>query len=741
MSLQMSKGRKPISHLIQDLEDGVISDGERDYLMDCMRNSDEVRKLYLQHTKMAALLQEAAESRAQMGEIPISQERLHHEKRRSRFSTVLTGMAAILIAGVGFMFFYGPGLPSGSTAPSGVVSMEAARDASYSVGYTGGGERNGQRLLPGDRMNLSTGLLKLTFDSGVEALIEGPCDLEIVSASELSMSGGHGWFRVPDGAEGFAVQTSHTRVIDYGTEFGVRFDEKNELQVHVAKGLVGVDPSEAGIEEIRLKGGEALSVDESGNTRSVPLQVEMFRTRFSDRWDYIHWSFDELVGNEFAADGPIADVVDGTARLKSSKGMPNSNILSRSLTQGVMGNALSMHGDGVYAETGYAGIGSNVPRTVAAWVRHRGSLPRLSEDVVWPGTIENVKSGELVAGSKVPQGKQGFIAGYTNSGLVSSQSAITEPIRAGVTYTLSLQAATLVTETSGTYCMEFITYGPHVTDEARADCRQRPGARANGEKLMMKKLGEFTAAQSPIQVEMSFSAKEGSAFVGKYLAVRLLKVNGPVIYDDIQLTVKDEAGDVAPRVLLTEDFEAPRVRGFALGEVPTNQWVRSKVGYGSDICGLYNEGDLKEAPYLAWGHSNLGSMWALSVEGRGNLEWGVDMGRASLSAPSSIDRAAADQWNHVACVYTGRADVQGVPEILYYLNGKRVQGKSVAHGFRSSSAVVDTDILTDSSMSLTFGKAHNDVSTTAKGDLDEVYVVRGVMSEGQIQGLMRGEHP
>lgn len=741
MSVQMTKGRKPISHLIQDLEDGVISEADREYLMDCMRKSSGVRKLYMKHAKMAALLTEAAESRAAMGAIPISQERLFHEKRRIRFSTIVTGMAAMLIAALGVMFFYGPQLRFGL---SGVAKAEGANDASYFVSHSSGGARLGDGLLPGDRLNLSSGLLKLTFDSGVEALIEGPSDIEIVSDSEIVMSGGLGWFRVPEAGHGFTVSTSHSKIVDYGTEFGVRAGDSGVLEVHVADGLVGVDPNSEAVPETKLNGGEAVRVDELGKMETIPLQLGMFRTQFVGDWDYIHWSFDEIIDGAFPADGPIAQVVDGAARVKLLNGENlRSPQISKALTQGVRGNAFSMKMDGVYAETNYPGIGSNVPRTVAGWVRHRGNLPQRAAGLKWPGTIESVSSGELIRGTRAPEGKQGFVAAYTNSGIVSRKSAIKEPIHAGMTYTLSVQLSPLIGEASATGLVELVAFDPSLKDQARRDCRRSYLEKPRAEQglLLIESNISVTQHQAPVTAVLEFTAEEGQPYIGKSLAIRMCKSIGPIIYDNVELTVHKYGNAKSPRLLFADDFESPKVDGFAVKQAPSN-WVSANKGYGAELSGLYNQGEVNEAPYLAWGSPQKGAMWSVCLEGRAGVEWGVDMGNLTLWAPNPIESSATD-WNHIAMVYTGRVDAQGVPEVLYYLNGERVQGASGVQAARSASAqrLVDTDILSDAAESLRFGVGLGESNISANGDLDEVYLFRGVLNEDQIKNLMNGERP
>ena len=71
---------------------------------------------------------------------------------------------------------------------------------------------------------------------GPGSLIEGPSQIELIPRSTVRMDAGLGWFRVPEEGRGFTVRTKLGRVIDLGTEFGVRFARSDKLEVHVRTG-------------------------------------------------------------------------------------------------------------------------------------------------------------------------------------------------------------------------------------------------------------------------------------------------------------------------------------------------------------------------------------------------------------------------------------------------------------------------------------------------------------------------
>ena len=95
-------------------------------------------------------------------------------------------------------------------------------------------------LQSGQKIDLKQGFVKLAYENGVEAVIEGPAEYTVVD--ELTATLGHGRLgvRVPDGFSGFVVDTPSARVVDLGTEFSMRVRNTGVTQVHVVEGEVEV---------------------------------------------------------------------------------------------------------------------------------------------------------------------------------------------------------------------------------------------------------------------------------------------------------------------------------------------------------------------------------------------------------------------------------------------------------------------------------------------------------------------
>lgn len=96
----------------------------------------------------------------------------------------------------------------------------------------------GEQLAEGTRVALESGVARITFESGAEALIEGPCDFTVESAMRGALRSGRLSVSVPPRAYGFRIRSPDAEVIDLGTEFGVAVDEGGRSEVHVFKGVV-----------------------------------------------------------------------------------------------------------------------------------------------------------------------------------------------------------------------------------------------------------------------------------------------------------------------------------------------------------------------------------------------------------------------------------------------------------------------------------------------------------------------
>jgi ferric-dicitrate binding protein FerR (iron transport regulator) len=152
----------------------------------------------------------------------------------------LPAAAALVSAGLVWLWERQP-------APVAVLSKAAACKWGNSALPT----LEGSELQPG-LLELVDGIATLKFRSGAEVTLEAPVTLEVLSAMECRVRKGTVMAEVPPQAKGFTIHTPETKVVDYGTRFGVSASEDGKCLVHVMEGLVEVErDGEPGRRELR----------------------------------------------------------------------------------------------------------------------------------------------------------------------------------------------------------------------------------------------------------------------------------------------------------------------------------------------------------------------------------------------------------------------------------------------------------------------------------------------------------
>jgi hypothetical protein len=121
-------------------------------------------------------------------------------------------------------------------------------------------------LAPGQKLQLTEGLIQLTFTNGAKVVVEGPADFVASASTEASLLHGKIAAAVPRFARGYTVLTPTAEVVDLGTEFGVDVDDKGASEVHVFDGDVVARPRRGGVAEgelVHARQDEAIHFDPS----------------------------------------------------------------------------------------------------------------------------------------------------------------------------------------------------------------------------------------------------------------------------------------------------------------------------------------------------------------------------------------------------------------------------------------------------------------------------------------------
>src|SRR6185436_7591107 len=153
---------------------------------------------------------------------------------------------------------------------------------SASARFYGAGEplRVGSEITPLREYPLKSGRAELRFRNGVTAIVEGPAVFEVRDEMRLHLTYGKCSVHVAAGAEGFAVETPLTKIVDRGTRFAVDVDEAGETEVQVVEGKAEVHPSSAAPALLTQGAGRRYS---AGEGRDVPYDQRRFPMDMPDR--------------------------------------------------------------------------------------------------------------------------------------------------------------------------------------------------------------------------------------------------------------------------------------------------------------------------------------------------------------------------------------------------------------------------------------------------------------------------
>jgi hypothetical protein len=296
--------------------------------------------------------------------------------------------AAVLVIAVGIFF----GRRTEPVQAPGVAVLALANG----VEWTDGGHAMGALLAPG-WLRLKTGAAQIEFYSGARVIVEGPAELQLVSANEAFCRRGRLSARVPVAARGFKVGAPGLVVTDLGTEFGLRVTPESATEVHAFAGKVELRRAPAAL-PVELTEGKAVRVEAAkliamASDRTAFLsEAELARrvaarTIKPDAAMLVHFIF----GNEQPWERTLANQAPGT---------PGS-IVGCQWTTGRWPGKGALRFSGAGDRVRFAVPGTLHQVTLLAWVRV-DALPNeyhalLLPDGTAPGTLRwgVTKSGRL----------------------------------------------------------------------------------------------------------------------------------------------------------------------------------------------------------------------------------------------------------------------------------------------------------------------------------------------------------
>jgi len=127
----------------------------------------------------------------------------------------------------------------------------------------------------GETLQIAEGLALLKFARGAKISIEGPAELKVLSDNSAYLAEGRIAAVVPAAAKGFEVDTPSGKIIDHGTEFGVRVLADGATDTHVFQGEIELIPSRSN-ESIRLTTAMAARTRVNKKYIEIPNNPSLF---------------------------------------------------------------------------------------------------------------------------------------------------------------------------------------------------------------------------------------------------------------------------------------------------------------------------------------------------------------------------------------------------------------------------------------------------------------------------------
>jgi hypothetical protein len=193
--------------------------------------------------------------------------------KTSRFA-LIGAVVVLVVAATTFYLSNQPGL--WDLLNPVVASLTDSMDAQWD------GSIDKHAALHKGRFKLERGYARLTFQKGADVSIEAPAEFRLDSAKRMVLFSGRLFADVPPSARGFTVDTPCGRVVDLGTQFGVRANSGSSSDVHLFKGkasLTPAGPAGSGKREI-MTAGRASRIDVAGQVRSIAVDDKAFVRRF-----------------------------------------------------------------------------------------------------------------------------------------------------------------------------------------------------------------------------------------------------------------------------------------------------------------------------------------------------------------------------------------------------------------------------------------------------------------------------
>ena len=225
--------------LVGALQENELSDGESAELQNLLESKPGARRRLAELVQLTAMLSEDA-PRVNFVETPVVPPTIERQQN-TIWQRSIVPMVLALCAAIFLLIMYWPGSQNRDLEASATELLDegvAVVTQCYDARWSGDNQLTiGSSVSPGV-VTLESGLIQLEFYRGAVVVVEGPAELEFLSADQLICRRGRLRAHVPPQAEGFAVLSPKVELVDLGTEFGMDVASDGSASVHVFDGKV-----------------------------------------------------------------------------------------------------------------------------------------------------------------------------------------------------------------------------------------------------------------------------------------------------------------------------------------------------------------------------------------------------------------------------------------------------------------------------------------------------------------------
>jgi hypothetical protein len=245
----------PLPRLLEGWLDGNLPEAEALALLRLLDTDPELRRAFAREVaflgklraasdaepRWLALFDEFAESADPTGFEAETMSRIEEKTGRYRFGAP-AGWIALAAAVVTLGFLFPTFLPK-PAPPTLNATAEQAEPIAIVTGVRDNGTGGGlaaARFLPPGEIRQTEGWLGIQTMTGVSITLTAPFRATLVSPDRVIVSEGQARVRVPEGAEGFVLESPDFEILDLGTEFAARVNPDGTGTFRVFEGEADV---------------------------------------------------------------------------------------------------------------------------------------------------------------------------------------------------------------------------------------------------------------------------------------------------------------------------------------------------------------------------------------------------------------------------------------------------------------------------------------------------------------------